>query len=368
MVSFGRRAKKTSDTGGYNGRLLVLRSRGEFSGSKNGCGHDIRRSENMNPFARRGVSERYQIGKNMQAILLRAGSLVLIIAIGHLIKRRGWVTAKDFPIFSNIVLRITLPCALMVGFDAFTMTPSLLFLAALGFSVCVFQEIAGFLLGRRHGRQAQAFGIFNVGGHNIGLFAMPYLSGMLGPHSIVYAMIFDVGNTLAIASVGYAWGLSLSRPNERISPWRFAKQILRSPVFDTYLFLLLLGIFQLHLPRAVISFATIVGGANTFLAMLMIGIGLEISLSREKYAHAARYLGLRYGLAVCFALAVWFLLPAEPLVRAVLAVLFFAPLPAMSAGFTAEAKGDVELSSFMTSVSILIGIVIMPSLLLTLVA
>jgi malate permease and related proteins len=302
----------------------------------------------------------------MQAILLRAGSLVLIIAIGHLIKRFGWVAAKDFPIFSNIVLRITLPCALIVGFDTFTLTPSLLFLVVVGFVVCLVQEIAGFFLGRRHGRQAQAFGVLNVGGHNVGLFAMPYLSGMLGPHSIVYAMIFDVGNTLAAAGVGYAWGISLSRPDQKMSPMRFAKQILRSPVFDTYLFLLLLGVLHLRLPRTVISFATIVGGANTFLAMLMIGIGLEISLPRRKYTLAARHLGLRYALAFCFALAVWFLLPAEQIVRAVLIVLFFAPLPSMTAGFTGEANGDVELSTFMTSVSMLVGIVVMPGILLTL--
>lgn len=304
--------------------------------------------------------------KNMQEILLNAGSLVLIIAIGHFVKQLGWVSVTDFPIFSSIVLRITLPCALIVGFNTFPLNLSLLFLAALSLVVCVLQEIAGFLLGHRHGRRAQAFGVFNVGGHNIGLFAMPYLSGMLGPHSIVYAMIFDVGNTLAIASIGYAWGTSLSRPNEKISPLRFTKQILRSPVFDTYIVLLLLGIFHLHLPRAVVSFATIVGGANTFLAMFMIGIGLKISLPRHKYAQAAQYLGLRYALASCFALAVWFFLPAEQIVRAVLTVLFFAPLPAMSAGFTGEAGGDVELSTFMTSVSIVIGIVMMPSLLLAL--
>lgn len=302
----------------------------------------------------------------MHDILLRAGSLVLIIAIGFLIKRLGWVRAKDFPIFSNIVLRITLPCALAVGFDTFTLTPSLLSLALIAFVVCVIQAVAGFFLGRRQGRVGQAFGVLNLGGHNIGIFAMPYLSGMLGAHAMVFAMIFDVGNTLAAAGVGYAWGLSLSRPDEKMSPMRFVKQILRSPVFDTYLFLLLLGAFQWHLPRAVISFATLVGSANTFLAMLMIGIGLEIALPNHKYAQAARYLGARYALALCFALAVWFFLPAEPLVRAVLAVLFFAPMPSMISGFTAEARGDVELSTFMTSVSILVGIVVMPCVLLAL--
>lgn len=301
----------------------------------------------------------------MDAILVKAGSLMLIIAIGYGIKRLGWVSARDFPIFSNIVLRITLPCALIVSFDTFELTPALLFIAVGAFAVNLVQEVSGFLLGRRQGRVAQAFGVLNVGGHNIGLFAMPYLAGMLGPHAIAYAIIFDVGNTLAAAGVGYAWGISLSQPDRRMSPMRFVRQILRSPVFDTYLVLLVLGTLQWHLPRAVISFASVVGGANTFLAMLMIGIGLEIALPHHKYLAAARHLGLRYALATCFALAVWWM-PLDQFVRIVLCMLLYSPIPSMTAGFVAEAKGDVELSTFMTSVSIVVGIVVMPVILMVL--
>ena len=301
----------------------------------------------------------------MEAILLKASSLMLIIAIGYGIKRLGWVSASDFPIFSNIVLRITLPCALAVSFDTFELTPGLLFIAVGAFVVNLVQQASGFVLGRRNGRAAQAFGVLNVGGHNIGLFAMPYLAGMLGPQAIAYAIIFDVGNTLAAAGVGYAWGLSLSQPERRLSPMRFLRQILRSPVFVTYLFLLFLGAFQLHLPRAVISFASIVGSANTFLAMLMIGIGLEIALPRLKYVAAARHLGLRYALAACFAVIVWWL-PLDQFVRVVLCMLLFAPLPSMTAGFTAEANNDVELSTFITSISIVVGIVVMPMILVML--
>lgn len=296
----------------------------------------------------------------MDAILLKAATLVLIIAIGYVIKRLGWVATQDFPIFSKIVLRITLPCALAVSFDTFDLTPSLLFLALLAFGVNLIQQVAGFLLGRRQGRAAQTFGVLNVGGYNIGLFAMPYLSGLLGHQAIAYAIIFDVGNSLAAAGIGYAWAMSLSRPDRKTSIWRFIVQLLKSPIFDTYLVLLALGGLQLHLPRAVISFATIVGSANTFLAMLMIGIGLEVSLSSAKYAAAARLLAARYGMAVVFTVAMWYLLPTEPLVKIIVAMLFFAPIPSMTSGFTADARGDVELSTFMTSISIFIGIVAMP--------
>ena len=69
----------------------------------------------------------------MDAILLKAATVVLIIAVGYVIKRLGWVATQDFPIFSRIVLRITLPCALAVSFDTFDLTPSLLFIAVLAF-------------------------------------------------------------------------------------------------------------------------------------------------------------------------------------------------------------------------------------------
>jgi len=55
------------------------------------------------------------------------------------------------------------------------------------------QQVVGFVVGRRRGTQAQAFGVLNVGSYNIGLFAIPYVSSFLGPASIVYASVFDVG-------------------------------------------------------------------------------------------------------------------------------------------------------------------------------
>jgi len=302
----------------------------------------------------------------MDAILLKAGSLMLIIAIGYGIKRRGWVSASDFPIFSNIVLRITLPCALAVSFDTFELTPALLFIAVGAFVVNLVQEVSGFLLGRRHGRAAQAFGVLNIGGHNIGLFAMPYLAGMLGPQAIAYAIIFDVGNTLAAAGVGYAWGMSLSQPERHASPLGFLRQILRSPLFVTYLFLLVLGAFHLHLPRAVISFAGIVGGANTFLAMLMIGIGLDLNLDRTRLIRAARWLAARYAVCILSALAVWFLAPFDHEIRLVIVMVLFAPIASMGPALTDESGSDVQLSSFLNTVTILVAIVVLPSLMLLL--
>jgi hypothetical protein len=214
----------------------------------------------------------------MGEIAAKAASLILIIVIGYVIKRIGWVKAEDFPKFSKIVLRITLPCALITSFNTFDITYNLLFLTAIGLIANLVLQITGYLVNQRKGGIAQAFGIINLGSYNVGAFAMPYIAGLMGPQSIIFASLFDVGNSFGAAGIGYGWSRSVADENQKTTLGGFLKLMFLSPLFDTYLLLLLMRLFGLQLPDAVITFTSTVGGANTFLAMLMIGIGFGIGL------------------------------------------------------------------------------------------
>jgi predicted permease len=100
--------------------------------------------------------------------------------------------------------------------------------------------------------------------------------------------------------------------------------------------------------------------------MLMIGIGLELRLHREKYVAAARILVARYAFSVVAAIACWYLLPFPTEARLVVVMILFAPIASMMPMLTGRARLDVELSAFMNSVSIVIGIVAMPTIYLAL--
>ncbi|CZQ96269.1 auxin efflux carrier [Trichococcus palustris] len=296
----------------------------------------------------------------MGEIAAKAASLILIIVIGYGIKRKGWVSAEDFPKISKIVLRITLPCALVTSFNNFDITYNLLFLTALGIVANLIQQVTGYLLNHRKGGKAQAFGIVNIGSYNVGAFAMPYIAGLMGPQSIIFASLFDVGNSFGAAGIGYGWARSVADEKEKTTVRGFLKLMFLSPLFDTYLFLLLMRLFDLQLPAAVITFTSTVGGANTFLAMLMIGIGLELGLDAHRFKLAFKYLAIRYGFSLLFSILIVLFLPVSLVVKTILCMLFFAPIASMATGFTEEAGGDVETSAFMNSVSILIGIFAMP--------
>lgn len=298
----------------------------------------------------------------MLDVIARALSLVAIVGIGWLIRRVGWVDSEDFGKFARIVLGITLPCALFTSFNDYHLEYALLGLTLLAFGLNLVQSGIGYLLSRGQGRRGQAFAVLNSGSYNIGAFATPYLAGLMGPHAMVYSTLFDLGGAFSAAGVAYGWGMSLVREPGGHGWREIGRNLATSPVFVTYFALLAMRLLDLRLPDGVIAFTSLVGAANPFLAMLMIGIGIKLRLDRAKYATAARLLAVRYGFAVVAAVACWHLLPYPHEVRLVVVLLLFAPIASMMPMFTARAGLDVELSTLMNSASILVGIVAIPAL------
>lgn len=296
----------------------------------------------------------------MLDVLIQALSLVAIIALGVATKRWGWASVRDFPLLSKLVLRVTLPCALITSFQAASFSLSLLWLSLVAIVANLAMQVAGYVVAGRQDRDWRPFGVLNVGSYNIGAFATPYISGFMGPQAVVYASLFDVGNSFTAAGTGYAWAMSLSDSQRRTTLWSFLRHLFSSVIFDTYLALIVLRAFDITLPAQVLQFTGIVGGANTFLAMLMIGIGLQVRLDRSRYVAAATWLGLRYLLTAAFVPIIWFALPFARDIKVVLVMLLFAPIAAMIPGMTHEARGDVQLSTLITSVSIVVGVVAMP--------
>lgn len=302
----------------------------------------------------------------MVDILVKALSLVAIIAVGQFLKRMGWASAADFPLLSRIVLGVTLPCALLTSFNDYHLDHALLGLVALGLAVTVVQQAIGYLLALRRGRREQAFAVVNSGSYNIGAFSTPYLSGIIGPHAMIYSTLFDIGGAVAAAGVGYGWGMTLASEPGTHRPRDLVRTLAGSPVFVTYIVLLVMRLADWRLPDQVIVFTATVGAANPFLAMFMIGIGLELRLHRSKLIAAARLLCLRYGFSIAVAIACWLLLPLPGEARMVVVMLLFAPIASMIPGFTARIGGDVELSAFAASISMLVAIVAMPTIYLVL--
>ena len=292
----------------------------------------------------------------MQEILTRAGCFVAIIILGILLRRAGILTREEaFPVLSTLVIKITLPCAIIVSFSGREIDPALLTLVLLGIGCGVVLMLLGFVLNLKNTPAKRAFEILNLPSYNIGNFTMPFAQSFLGPTGVIVTSLFDTGN--ALITLGTALGVAKSvKEGGGISVRRIARSLTRSVPFMTYIVMVTLCLLHIPLPGIVVAVAETVSGGNAFLAMLMIGVGFRLEANRTQLGQVARVIGIRYAVAIVLALVFYFCLPFALEVRQTLVILVFSPPGSVMPAFTGELGEDVGLSAAINSVSILLSI------------
>jgi len=299
----------------------------------------------------------------MLNILMRAGCFVAIIFGGILLRKLGFLPKETFSVLSKIVINITLPASIISGTAGKPIDPGMLLIVALALGAGVGYILLALLLSRKKSREEQAFRVLNTPGYNIGNFATPFTQSFLGPMGVVTNSLFDIGN--AFISLGGAYGAASSvKAGKGLDFKRIVMAPARSVPFLVYLIMAALNLLALTPPEPIVELAGIVGSANPFLGMLMVGVGFKLSGDRSQRGTIVRVLGLRYGFAAVLAVVFYFLLPFELEVRQALVLLVFSPIASAVPAFTGQLGGDVGLSSAINSISILCSIGFMVSLLL----
>lgn len=298
----------------------------------------------------------------MQEILTRAGCFVAIIVLGYLLKKFKFFPDDAFTVLSKIVIRVTLPATIVTNFAGKEFDLSLLAVIALGLGFNLIYMAVMALLGKKQSREDLAFDLVNTPSYNIGTFTLPFVQSFLGPMGVVTTSLFDTGNAFVSLGGSYTIG-SMVKSGAKFSFRRIGRALVRSMPFMAYIVMLALALLHLKPPAAVLEFAGIIGSANAFLAMLMIGVGFHLELDKAHIGKIVKILSVRYGFAVLAALLCWFVLPFSLEIRQALVLLVFSPTASASPGWTAELDGDVGLASAIGSVSVVCSIVIILCLL-----
>ena len=298
----------------------------------------------------------------MQEILGRAGCLVAIIIMGYILRKKNFFKEGDFTVLSKIVLKITLPAAIVSSFASKDIDLSLMTLALISFGAGALYMVIMYIINIKRGKDAQSFEILNTTGYNIGNFTLPFVQSFVGPIGVITTSLFDVGN--AFICLGGAVSIArVIKEGGKVSIKKILKSLSKSVAFDSYIVMVTLTLLHIKLPSVVVSFADIIANGNAFMAMLMIGVGFKLSGDKSQIGAIVRVLGVRYGIAILVALGCYFLTPFSLEVRQTLVILAFSPIASAAPAFTGEMKGDVGLSSAINSISIICSIIIIVTLL-----
>lgn len=298
----------------------------------------------------------------MLEVLTRAGCFIAIIILGFVLRKIGLFQKEDFRVLSTITIKITLPAAIITSFAGKQIDPGMLVIVLLGFGGGVLYMLAAFVINLRSSREKRAFEMLNLPGYNIGAFTMPFAQSFLGPTGMIVTSLFDTGN--AFVCLGGAYGVAaMIKDGRGFSLKRLLKALLTSVPFLCYIVMMTMNLARIPVPGIVVSFAQILGSANAFMAMFMIGVGFELTGDRSKLGTVIKIVSIRYAVATVLALLCWFTLPFSLEIRRALVILVFSPIGSAVPAFTQELKEDVGLSSTINSICIVISIVVIVALL-----
>lgn len=294
----------------------------------------------------------------MVEILTHAGCFIGIILLGWALRRVGFIKESDFHVLSKIVIKITLTAAIVTNFSGREMQTSMLLLTLMGFGFGVLMMIVGSVMYLPQGRERQAFAMLNASGCNIGNFAMPFAQGFLGPVGVIAVSLFDCGNSMICLGGAYSIASIVKSGDGKFRIKPILNNLVHSIPLMTYIFMTILGLLHLSLPALVVEFAGIVGNANAFMAMLMIGVGFHLNGDPSQIGDIIKILGVRYIIGIALALAAYFILPLPLEYRQALVIVFLAPVASANPPFTAQMGSDFGLASAINSVSIIASIVL----------
>ena len=293
----------------------------------------------------------------MQEVLIKAVCYIGIIFMGFTLRKRGFFGEHAFGVITSIVMKITLPAAIISGSSGKTIPLAMLSIMGLSLGSGILYMLISATVYRNKSKEKRAFAILNTPGYNIGNFALPFTQSFLGSMGVVTCSLFDMGN--AFICLGGAYGVAAAvKDGKGFDAGRILRSLVHSMPLLAHMMMVFLNLMGWVLPGPILTFAGIVGQGNTFLALLMIGVGFRLTGEREQIGDIARIVSIRYSIAMVLALIFYFVLPFELEVRQALVILALSPISSAVPGFTAELKSDVGLSSAVSSVCIVISTVL----------
>ncbi len=279
--------------------------------------------------------------ESMIAAFTQVGTLALIMALGIIAAKLGWLKSEVRKQLTNILLFITTP---MVILDSFQFEYSTDVLKNMGvvalFSIAyiLVSYGIGWLFFRKKPNPQKQVLTYAVAFANVGYMGIPVISGLLGSEGVIYVSVYISTFTLL------SWTLGVSIFAGKTGS---LKKILLNPSILAIAAGLLLFIFSVRLPAVLRNVTASVGNITTPLSMMLIGAILTECNPREVLSNKANYLvaALRLAALPALALLACSLLGITGHVRTVLVLIGGMPTAANSVMFATLYGGDEKAAS-----------------------
>jgi predicted permease len=297
-------------------------------------------------------------------ILIKAFGFILIIFIGFYLKSKGICKREHGQFLSTVIMNITLPCALLSSINNIEITFTLLIALFIGLFANIITNIVGYYISRNDKPMDQALAMINMSGFNIGTFTLPFVQSFFPASALIYVLMFDTGNSLMCLGGTFSLASSVVNEDDKTSFYSIIKKLFSSIPFCTYIVLFILSLLHISIPQRILNVTSIAGNANPFLAMLMIGIMLEVKLDLSELKTIKKLIIARYTVCSIIALLIYVFLSVDTIMKKMLVLVMFAPVSGVAPIFSNKLGSKSPVPAAINSISIMISICILTCLIL----
>ena len=297
----------------------------------------------------------------MLAILHQLAPIFFYFLIGMLLRRFGLADRSHGDFVLRLAFFVTLPLLILLTLSRAELTPDKLMLPLANIVVNVLCLGATLILTRPLALPRPVLGSMAMNtmiANNA--FMFPFVLAVYGESGFADAVLFDFGNAIMVATVTFAIAFRYS--DETYQPHAMLKRITGSPLFWALGAGVLLSVAGMAIPAPVVEVVDPVAQMTAPLILIALGIFFSFSLRQIRLVGLA--LAIRMGLGLLFGIGFALAVGLEGQAFVIVALCSGAPIGFMALTFSSMAKLDTELTASAVSLSILVGLVYVPVLLL----
>ncbi len=135
---------------------------------------------------------------------------IAIILTGFLLKKYNLISEKEGKTISKFLMHTTFPALMIISMARVKLETSLILIPIFALVVGLSMLLIAWIWFSNYEKALRGVLTMGVGGFNSGLFGFPIIEGLFGKQAMVYAIMFDIGNTFIVFGAIYSIGTYFS--------------------------------------------------------------------------------------------------------------------------------------------------------------
>lgn len=278
-----------------------------------------------------------------------------VIAAGYAVKKMGFITEKEGKIISKFLMHTTFPALLLVSTINIKLEPKLFLIPLITFIYGSILLVIAWFVFKKYPNNIRGLLTMSVGGFNTGLFAFPIIESIWGRDALVYAIMFDIGNTFIVFGLTYTIGNYFSeRGSEGVDFKAILRKIVRLMPLQGLVLGLIINALSIPVAPIVMSFLDVLAKGNKPIVLLLMGIYLSFELDKKQMWALSQVLILRYSMGLIAVVCIYYCIPPS-LLRSILIICVVLPIGLVLLPFSDELNYDSRMAGLLVNMSLLIS-------------